>query len=1413
MALSDILKKLAAAANGAKDKANSYGAWLNGAVNDAKDAVGGAVSNIKNNISGAVSEIGSTAARAGDAAGQAVSAAQNAVSGAVSNVGQAVDYAKEQIPAVKEQAEGAVTEAVDQAKTQAGEFASGMKEQVGNAVNGAVDTAKAKAEGAVGQAVDYVKGAVSEGAQNITDGVVGANEKIQQAVGENSELGIRNEEITSDGTSRRRPLQTEGTPHPSAVPTPSPEGKVLEAGASGNSGTSSTASAVPLPQGGKVLEEAETGGAAASAPKVDSYAEWLQKKNEGLGYIKDETINHYDKQNAETLAAIEEAKNAANTEAGKQHSMTHTAIGAERDAAIAQAGAERDLLVGTSEMERAAVYAFAESQGIADKNLAADMYNQLVDSINAAKNSGAALAEEQRDLLINMSSEERDAVYRAADERLAESLGFNKESYDTLVGAIEAAKNSGTSLAESQKKMLLDMSEEQRQAVYAAAERARGEAEIEADVARQRAIVDANSAYAQNKAGYGANAEALGNMGIAGGGYSDWLNASSYATQRAETQAARAQSDAAKRQARYTEDQAKLQADSDYNNKKYTAEREYSDRMYDIDTTYRTNMLSAGQEKARADREARDAAAQSKSSADSAHRQNEYSAKSGYADKMYDIDTSYRTNMLSANQEKARADYEAESVERDTKRQADSAHNQNLYNAESAHSKAVYGAESDARKAKLENDLSYSTNLFNNDAKAKEQELQANREAAEGKLGANLSYAENMLNNGDAIAVYKRLLETDGKESEALKKDIYTELLSGANSGAYTAEQARDLAARFGLDEAAQDLLGKAAEEYAGKVSGAESDAQTTETRNNYTNLLIGAANGEYDEATVKALASEYGLNETQTEALVKAAQGYAGKVSDAEGKADAEVASQRYTSLLAQVGNGAYTKDVALAMAKEWGLSEDQISEITKAADAYATETGSAAALDEATQDGKTFVGLLDSIASGAFDGYSADQIAQIAGELGLTLSDTQKGLVTQAMNNYSGNAGEADTNYKNGVYMELLSGAKNGAYTEAEISDFVTRYGLDENMSKNLTQAVTDYNAKMSTAEGESAAREKTANFVDLLARAKSGELTKEELLQVAKELGFDETADKTQLDLLSAAADKFATGTAKDEAAAKNMSFISLLDGANTGAYTADQISEMAEMFGFDPKNEDDAQLIGMLTQAATNYANGVTASEAKEDTQYMNGVFAELLESASSGDMSADSIKYFAEKFGFEGEDLTALENAANDAVSKKQANNSANIAANMGDTIGAIDALEEAGEISPKDAAARREKIQGENYESYVDAITYGTANTVEIDNAAKNEEISKEQYEELKKRWNDTVDYSEDAFKLDGQWLSQADALKVLQGKIVTGWTDDIKYQELVAIYNRHYINNEGIVDTIYNGHYLNNKYTLGVYN
>ncbi|MBO5481161.1 MAG: hypothetical protein J6A63_08240, partial [Clostridia bacterium] len=60
----------------------------------------------------------------------------------------------------------------------------------------------------------------------------------------------------------------------------------------------------------------------------------------------------------------------------------------------------------------------------------------------------------------------------------------------------------------------------------------------EAEIYKERAAADAQASYMQNMSTYGVNAENMAQMGLTGGGYSDYLNAQAYAQKRSDLQTA-----------------------------------------------------------------------------------------------------------------------------------------------------------------------------------------------------------------------------------------------------------------------------------------------------------------------------------------------------------------------------------------------------------------------------------------------------------------------------------------------------------------------------------------------------------------------------------------------------------------------------------------------------------------------------------------------------------------------------------------------------------------------------------------------------------------------------------------------------------------------------------------------------------
>lgn len=132
----------------------------------------------------------------------------------------------------------------------------------------------------------------------------------------------------------------------------------------------------------------------------------------------------------------------------------------------------------------------------------------------------------------------------------------------------------------------------------------KADADRQAEAAKERAAVDAQASYAQNMATYGTNAETLAQMGLQGGGYSDYINAQAYAQKRADVQQANVTEQAAKTQnnATYEDALAELnKSELEYKEK----QQEKSDSIYaslweraiDPDSNYtEENIESLGRE-------------------------------------------------------------------------------------------------------------------------------------------------------------------------------------------------------------------------------------------------------------------------------------------------------------------------------------------------------------------------------------------------------------------------------------------------------------------------------------------------------------------------------------------------------------------------------------------------------------------------------------------------------------------------------------------------------------------------------------------------------------------------------------------------------------------------------------------------
>lgn len=145
-------------------------------------------------------------------------------------------------------------------------------------------------------------------------------------------------------------------------------------------------------------------------------------------------------------------------------------------------------------------------------------------SMGVTKLPSTTQAVKYSDFLPNMQS-----LPKAADSATTPVMTAQKTESTT-------AKPEATENEAAQPATYEEYLEQQKQLV----EKRKADADAQAEAAKERAAVDAQASYAQNKASYGANAETLAQMGLQGGGYSDYIDAQAYAQKRADVQQANA---------------------------------------------------------------------------------------------------------------------------------------------------------------------------------------------------------------------------------------------------------------------------------------------------------------------------------------------------------------------------------------------------------------------------------------------------------------------------------------------------------------------------------------------------------------------------------------------------------------------------------------------------------------------------------------------------------------------------------------------------------------------------------------------------------------------------------------------------------------------------------------------------------
>ena len=213
-------------------------------------------------------------------------------------------------------------------------------------------------------------------------------------------------------------------------------------------------------------------------------------------------------------------------------------------------------------------------------------------------------------------------------------------------------------------------------------------------------------------------------------------------------------------------------------------------------------------------------------------------------------------------------------------------------------------------------------------AEANAAKQNAEQVANQQRLDAQLSYQQNVLQADENLVKYK-------EQQAEQQRGLYGDLLNAVNSGAYTAEQAADLARQYGLSE-----------EQIASLQAAEASYSTKYGQAMFQELLSYANSGAYNSEQLAELARQYGMTEEQIGMLQRSADAYSGKQNSA-----------LYAQLLDSANNGASYEQLK-DLAEQYGLSEEQIKGLETATDTY-----------KSNMYRENYLAVLSQMASGAMD------------------------------------------------------------------------------------------------------------------------------------------------------------------------------------------------------------------------------------------------------------------------------------------------------------------------------------------------------------------------------------------------------------------------------------------------------------
>lgn len=255
---------------------------------------------------------------------------------------------------------------------------------------------------------------------------------------------------------------------------------------------------------------------------------------------------------------------------------------------------------------------------------------------------------------------------------------------------------------------------------------------------------------------------------------------------------------------------------------------------------------------------------------------------------------------------------------------------------------------------------------------------------------------------------------------------------------------------------------------------------------------------------------------------------------------------------------------------------------------------------------------------------------------------------------------------------------------------------------------------------------------------------------------------------------------TDEAKVDEEQKYQNYLTVLDVAKGGNYTADEIAQIAKNYGFDEA------MVANLINAASTAQNEQQADESKAEQEQKNQLFAALLTSANTGEYSPEQIASLGSLYGFDEAQIAQLQAAA-DKYKSDQQSLSYTEALQMISDYGAdldvsyLETLLNTGSISQE----QYNQLMAQYSKELIESGDLANEDTDKTDDLYQSGQISEEDYNKQKEQWNSQIDTS-DAFFNSGS-MSASEAKKQLDKILNNEWTSEENKKALQKTYDRLY--------------------------